>query len=210
MFDSMCRPKRLAFDASAAIYGKSMQGLLTANSSRRRRLTLGSAALGGAMLVVLACSDESSGNDGDPPGFALFVFPNEVEPLGQATVAVEVGPSACNDRECTICLGVPKVEGAGLLFGPPGAADPGGSPVVQLSTDDTNSLTSMTYQAPNREASEVISAALYERGKDCSNPDGTPLRTTTERVTIRRPSADSGSEGEGGAAGESNQGEGEP
>lgn len=91
MFDSMCRPKRLDFDAAAAIYGKSMQGLLTASGSRRKRLlTLGSAVLGGAMLVVPTCSDESSGNDGDPHGLALFVFPHEVEPLGQATVAVEV------------------------------------------------------------------------------------------------------------------------
>lgn len=162
------------------------------------------------MLVVLAfgCDENAASGRDVTPSLSLFVFPNEVEPRGQATVAVELREGACPDAGgCVICLGVPKSEGAGLLFGPPGSADPAGSPVVQMSTKDSNSLTSITYQAPDREASEVVSAALYEADKDCSVPGGDPLATTTERVTIRRPSPDAGEEGPGGAGGQAAAGE---
>lgn len=130
------------------------------------------------LIVGTASCEDTPSRAGETKPLRLFVFPREVEPLGQATVAVEV--EAC-EGACTVCLRVQREGATAALLGPPGVPLAKDSGLVAIPGQEESLLASMVYVAPTGEGSEVIAATLFE-GTRCS---GDILDTTTARVVIR-------------------------
>lgn len=139
--------------------------------------TLLFAQVAALLLFPAGCDGEDETTVQSKP-LRLFVFPNEVEPLGQATVAVEV--DSCTD--CSICLTVHRHDKSVALLGPAGLPLERDGSLVIIPAKDTSTLTSIVYSAPLQEGSELISATLREE-PGCS---GRIVDTTTARVLVRR------------------------
>jgi len=125
----------------------------------------------------------------------LFVFPNEIEPLGEATIAVETEP--CPD--CNVCLRSGDAD-RGRVLGPPGSELEQANGLVVIAADAANTLTSLVYRAPNREGSDVIAASLVRPTSEASPCQGDLIDTTTARVITRKPSAADSEESDAGPA----------
>jgi len=141
--------------------------------------------VGTATLAAAACAESGSF---EKASLRIFAFPTAVEPGGEATIVVEVDVGQCNSADaCTVCVGVPAVDGSGTLYPPPGLAVATGTAISLPSAEDA--LRGITYVAPRHEGSEVVSAACYAGRVDCTQPLGIErlLATTTVRLTIRKP-----------------------
>lgn len=180
---------------------------------RKSRRSFSVAFLFPVALGLWSCSatntDQGSIAGGD---VQVFAFPSTVEPGGQATIAVAVKPKLCSgSKKCTVCVGLAASHG-GKLYGPAGLSDAPGT-VISLSGQGRGP-SSLVYVAPDRETSEVISAALYtKKGLDCATklPAGLLDASSTVRISVKNPASstdagadvasDAGAGGAGGAAG---------
>jgi len=121
-----------------------------------------------AGIGAAACDNPSGASDGGPLPVAIDAFPAQVSPNGEALVVVTVN-TTCS-QTCTLCVGVPPVTGAGVVF----IAGTGSAPesVVSVTSPPVGVPIHVTYRASAAAGDEIVSAYLFDGSGVACVPTG--------------------------------------
>jgi hypothetical protein len=114
--------------------------------------------------VGTACDNPNGVSDAGPPPLAIDAFPAQVAPNGEALLVVTLN-TTCSS-ECTLCVGVPPVTGAGVVY----IAGLGAAPasVVGVTSPPVGAPVHVTYRAPATAGDEIVSAYLFNGSVVCA------------------------------------------